>query len=160
MVPVDDPGGQTADTAKNPKFHITQLNGSFEAFGVIVDFLSRIQPFSKYDLGNFSKAVRAQLVHGHHLVALSGRTTVGYLGWLPTTEAVAEAWMRGDGRLVPVPEGQADAVVLTVVAATDNETIRPLIRQARRMNADRRVYFKRDGPQGTKKASVHNLGGQ
>ena len=137
-------------------YNIAQLGGSYEAFGALIDFLSRIEPFARFDLGNFSRALRSQLVQGDHLAALAGQRIVGYVGWLPTRRDIAEPWMRDLGILTPVNKDAADAVVLTVVAATEKQTIAPLIRRARELNPARRVYFKREKDDGAKKASVQN----
>lgn len=147
-------------TDATPEFRLVQLNGSFEAFGGAIDFLSGIEPFSRFDLGNFARAIRAQLLRENHVAAVAGNRIVGYVGWLPTRLSVAELWMKNEGPLTPARNGDADAVVLTVVAATDKRAITPLIRKARDLNPQRRVFFKRDyeGQQkNPKKQSVKNV---
>lgn len=138
---------------------ITRLRRSFETFGLVVDFLSRMEPFSRYDLGNFSRALQHQLAHGNHLAAVSGNRIVGYCGWLPTTSAIASAWVEDRGQLVPVLDG-ADAVAVTVVACRDNRTLAALIRQARALGPGKRLYFKRqyaDASRTPRKSSVENV---
>jgi hypothetical protein len=140
---------------------IVQLGGSFEAFGVIVDYLSRIQPFSRYDIGNFAMAVRQQLRNGHHLAAMRGMTVVGYAGWLLTSRAIAEEWLQSEGILRPVERHKADAAALTVVTTKERQVLLRLIRGARKLNPGIRVYFKRQyaqGSRGARKASVGNVG--
>lgn len=155
----DEPDG-TGNSPRPPEFKLTQLTGSYEAFGVAMDFLSRIEPFSDYDVGNFSRALRRQLATGQHVAALEGLRLVGFCGWLATTKPVAEAWVKGTGLLLPADEG-ADAVALTVVAADGRPVLNALLRRAREMNPALRVYFKReyaDRRQTARKSSVENVG--
>jgi hypothetical protein len=139
---------------------IVQLDGSFEAFGVIVDYLSRMQPFARYDIGHFASAVRRQLRSGHHLAAMQGRSLVGYVGWLLTSRTIAEEWLGTGGRLLSVEKSKADAAALTIVAAAERRVLMRLIRGARKLNPGTRVYFKRQYAQASRrarKAAVDNV---
>jgi len=141
-------------------FDIGKLKSSLESLGLLVDFFSRIDPFSGYDLGNFTAALRQQLSRGEHLVAFSDKRLVGYCGWLPTTTALAEAWTANKGPLVPLAPGQeADAIVVTVFAATDRKAMPALVRRARAENSKRRAFFKREygDDRSTRKSSVENV---
>ena len=143
-----------------PDFRVVQLNASFETFGVLVDFLSRIDPFTKYDIGNFCQALRRQIGDGNHVAALSNRKLIGYCGWLPTKTAIAAAWVDNSGPLTPARSGESDAVALTVVAASDRRVLMSLIRRARKLNPQRRVFFKRDyrgNARPARKSSVQNV---
>lgn len=156
---IDEATGAADAGGTGAGFQITQMTGSFEAFGVTMDYLSRIEPFASYDLGNFSGAVRRQLTTGHHVAALAGLRLVGYCGWMAASGVVAEAWVRDAGLLVPADE-PADAVALTTVAADDRRILAALIRRARDLNPGIRVFFKReyaDRPRRGRKASVENL---
>ena len=156
----DDParidGGGTP-----PAFRLVTLTGSYEGFGVTMDYLSRLQPFAGYDLGNFSRAVREQLTAGRHVAALDGPKLAGYCGWLTTDRATAERWANDGGPLVGSP-GPHDAVALTVVAADNRRILTALIRHARKLNPDVRVFFKReysDPQRRARKSAVDNRGG-
>ena len=142
--------------AADKSVRILKLDGSYEGLGIVLDFLSRIEPFSKVDLGNFAKALRHQLARGEHFAAMSGNQLVGYCGWLPTMQAIGEAWEANKGPLLPVLDGKADAVALTVVASADRKLVVTLLRRAREENPNRRVFFKRElgGAGPVKKASV------
>lgn len=134
------------------------LPPTLESFGVAIDFLSRFAPFTTAQLGPLSSAVRRQILEGEHVVATDGERLNGYAGWIPTTKGAAEDWLAGDGALQPVDEG-ADAAALTTVAVADQRFVRPLIRAARRLNPDLRVFFKRhyaDGAKQSRKSTVLN----
>ena len=141
---------------------IVHLSGSYEAFGVVMDYLSRSEPYAQFELGNFSKAVRRQLRLGHHLAAMLGDQMIGYAGWLLTSNEIADAWKAGNGVLKADPNGRTDAAALTIVAVTDARATPGLIRRARQLNPGVRVYFKREyqdvSLRGARKASVLNFG--
>lgn len=139
---------------------ILQLHGSFEAFGVVFDYLSRTDPFTRFEVGHFAAIIRQQLKRGYHLVAMEGQTIVGYVGWLLTTKDIGDLWQRDLGKLKPVTEEKCDAAALTVVSSSDRAVLLRLIRGARTLNPGKRVYFKRqydDERKGTRKASVKNV---
>src|SRR5215208_25405 len=141
---------------------IVHLSGSYEAFGVVMDYLSRSEPYAQFELGNFSKAVRRQLRLGHHVAAMLSEQMIGYAGWLLTSNEIAEAWKGGNGVLKADPNGKTDAAALTIVAVTDERATPGLIRRARQLNPGVRVYFKREyqdaALRGARKASVLNFG--
>ncbi len=144
----------------HPRFEIVRLKNSFDSFGVLVDFLSRREPFSRFDLGNFSRALQHQLAEGFHAAAISGSRLVGYSGWLLTTDAIAAAWIAGKGPLAPAKDGEA--AVLTVIASDDPRIVAALIRRTRALNPGRRFHFRRDyagGKRPTRKSSVRNIRG-
>ncbi len=142
---------------------IGKLRSSLESLGLLVDYLSKIEPFSRYDFGNFTSALRQQLSRGEHLVAFSNKRLVGYCGWLPTSTEVAKAWTTDGGPLLPKSGDEADAVVLTVIATTESVAMSALLRRARVENPKRRVYFKReygDEDRVARKSSVENVTGK
>lgn len=139
---------------------ILQLHGSFEAFGVVFDYLSRTDPFTRFEVGHFSSIIRQQLKTGHHLVAMERQTVVGYVGWLLTTREIGERWQKNLGKLTPVEEDKGDSAALTVVASNYRSVLMRLIRGARTLNAGKRVYFKREYDsegKSTRKSSVANV---
>ena len=141
---------------------VRQLDPSFDGYGLVIDFLARQAVFAAFSFGPFSRAVRAQLARRHHVCALRGDRLAGYLGWLPTTREIGAAWLRDSGRLITPRNVPTDAVALTVVAIDAPDVLRPLIRESRRLNPDRRVFFKRHyaAPERPpRKATVHNVTG-
>jgi hypothetical protein len=139
---------------------ILQLHGSYEAFGVVFDYLSRTDPFTRFEVGHFSSIIRQQLQKGHHLVAMEGQTLIGYIGWLITTKEIGDLWQNNLGKLTPVAEGNSDAAALTVVASRDRSILSRLIRGARTLNPGKKVYFKREYERegkSTRKSSVANI---
>ncbi len=138
--------------------NIVQTKGSFESFGAVLDFLTRIDPFSRYQAGELASAIRRQLALGHHVLAVGPNgALVGYAGWLRTSTHGAELWMAGDSPLAAQDDG--DAAALTIVAASERSAVPLLIRGCRDRNPNIQVYFKRrytEGP-GERKAKVRNL---
>jgi hypothetical protein len=136
-------------------FEIHALKPSSESLGAAVVFLSNKPPFSNYDFGGFSQALQLQIGHGHHLCALRERRIIGYCGWLLTTEAIGEAWIRGIGKLRPTPRGDSNAAAITVVAADERWLAFYLIRAGRALAPpDWRIYFKRSYADGRERKSV------
>ncbi len=139
---------------------IIHLNPSFEAFGLVLDFLSRVAPFSTFEVETLANVIRMQLRDSYHLAAMQGSVMIGYAGWLRTTTAEANAWTEGRGILIARHGPDADAAALTVFAVTDPEATRRLIHGARELNKGVRVFFKRElTTSGTipRKASVLNF---
>jgi hypothetical protein len=89
-----------------PEFVI--LNHSYEGYGMVIDLLSRTPPFSKMEVGDLSAALRLQLGQGHHVAVVAGPRLLGYAGWLPTLQTLAEPWVMDQGLLVPVLDGTAN----------------------------------------------------
>jgi hypothetical protein len=148
------------ETPPKGAIQITKLRRNYENFGLLVDFLAQQEPFGRYDLGNFTRALQHQLTFGNHVAAVTATRIVGYCGWLPTTTALASAWIDERGQLLPAHTG-ADAVALTVVACKDRKLLAHLIRRARDLNPGRRVYFKRQyasAERAARKSSVQNAG--
>jgi len=143
---------------------IIQMNPSYEAFGMTLDFLSRSLPFGKFELAHISELIRDQLRLSHHLAALnSGREMVGYAGWIHTSAPAAEIWMRDMGPLRSVQSGSHDAAALTVVSVADTRATLRLMRGARNLNPGIRVFFKRtydETLRAAKKSSVLNFDDQ
>jgi hypothetical protein len=127
---------------------IGKLKATHEGFGRVIDYLSRVEPFSQHSLGNFANSLRHQLRHGDHLAATSGRNLVGYMGWMPTSVAIAELWSEDKGPLRPVYDASYDAYALSVVAVPDRRILTPMIREAlkeaRARGPGKRLYFKRE----------------
>lgn len=123
---------------------IVQMNLTPEALGLVIDFVGRRRPFATFDALTLIDALGAQLRDQHHLVALDGRRVVGYAGWMMTTTAMAQAWLRNDGPLLRKSGPEADAPVLTIVASVNKAITARLMRGARELNPGRRAYFKRD----------------
>ena len=152
--------GTGHQTTRSERPVILQLHGSFEAFGVVFDYLSRTDPFTRFEVGHFSSIIRQQLKTAHHLVAMDGKTIVGYVGWILTTKEIGDLWQKANGKLTPVAEGKANSAALTVVASRDRSILFRLIRGARTLNPGKRVYFKREYDnegKSTRKSSVANV---
>jgi hypothetical protein len=150
------------DAAPGAGWRIVELANTFEAFGMVIDFLSASLPFSSFELGPFSGVIRDQLSLAHNFTAIDpNNNIVGYAGWILTTRANAELWERDMGMLRAIVEPAADAAALTVVASNNKAATLALIRACRDRNKDIRVFFKRgyDGQMRTsRKSSVLNFG--
>jgi len=143
--------------AANQEPVLRQLKPSMEVLGIIASFLTREPPFSEFRAGKLLAAIRFQLSSRNHVAMLKGETLIGYCGWLPITNALGDKWMANKAKLVPVPQEAADAVALTMVSFTSREHLLPMIRECRRLQPNRRVFFKRERKAGlSSKASVFN----
>ena len=149
-----------AAAPKGVAFEIRHLNASFATFGAVIGFQAGMEPFARYDLGNFARALEFQLSKGTNVAAIAGNRLVGYCGWLPTTHEIAAAWVDGAGQLTSAG-ADADAVAVTVVACREPSALAPLIRRIRQANPGRRFYFKRqyaDLGRRPRKTSVADIG--
>jgi hypothetical protein len=117
------------------------------ALGLLTDFVSRFPPFDDFEFGMMIKTLKYQLESGNHIVASIDDKIVGYLGWIRTTKAIAEAWQNEDAPLNPAFEGPT-AVAVTVLAVEKPTFILPLIRNAKMANPGYSVYWKRYAPDG------------
>jgi hypothetical protein len=151
------------NTVENQKeYKLRTLPPSYTSLGVLIDFLCRKPPYTNFDFGNFTRALRRQIANGDHVCAIKGSRLVGYCGWLGTTDMIAESWLRGEGRLTGVASRASNALAITVVAVEDPELMLPLARQVRTRNPNQRMYFKRtyaDPRRRERKASVFNAAG-
>lgn len=139
-----------------------RLRSSYEALGLVVDFLTRAPPFDGYRAGYLAAAIKHQLATGCHVAAVHEGQLVGYAGWIRIEGAAGEAWRLGDlAELAAVPAPDYDAVALTLVRAEAREAVSGLIRACRRAEAGRRVFFKRDYAAGVRierRNTVFNAG--
>jgi hypothetical protein len=117
---------------------------SYEALGIVIDFLVPVPPFQSFAAGQLVRAIRHQIANGHHVAAFRGEVLMGYAGWLPVTEAMGEAWRKGEGELSAVEPVLADAVALTTVRTEEPAVLLPLIRACRKQEPGKRVYINRD----------------
>lgn len=120
---------------------ITQLARNPYSLGLTARFLSEHRPFSEMEFGATIQALMFQIHEGTHLIASRADAMVGYLGWLRVEPAGAKAWLAGEGRLFATRDGAAIAVTLFATEAPGD--ILPMIRQAKRMEPGKSVYWKR-----------------
>lgn len=126
-----------------PEYRIESLTGSYEAFGMVFDLLSRHPPFADSPLAQLAQPIRRQLRTGRQVAAVSAdNELLAYAGWVPTTRANAELWVADIGPLSIVDDGQ-DAMAMTIVVSTHPGVTAALIRRARDLNPDVKWYFKR-----------------
>jgi hypothetical protein len=119
---------------------IDRLGFTPASYGLVVQFVSTYDPFRTFEFGRTATALMHQLEFGHHLVAAQQDQIVGYLGWLPTTSEIADAWVHADG---PLNGGVGDAVAVTILCADKPAVIPALIRRAKQVNPDVSVFWKR-----------------
>jgi hypothetical protein len=140
---------------------ILQLKPGFEALGVITDFLAGDPPYASFRAGDLLAAVTYQLSLGQHVAGFENKRLVAYCGWLTTSTARAEAWLKGIAKLEPLPPPEGDAAALTIVKVRAQAQLLPMIRACRERNKGKRVFFKRDyaAPgKHSRKAAVANKG--
>jgi hypothetical protein len=131
------------------QYKIRRFKPSFEAVGIVVDFLSREAPFDRFGAGPLVTALKYQIVNGHHVSAFRGEALIGYCGWLRINHADGELWLADKADLTPLAGDRADAVALTIVRVDEPAAVRPLIRACRILEPRKRVFFKRDYAQAT-----------
>jgi hypothetical protein len=117
------------------------------SLGLLCEFVSRFPPFDRFEFQQMTVALRYQLEGGSHLVAGLDDRIVGYLGWVRTTRAIAEAWVAESGPLTAVAE-HPDAVAPTIFVTADPRYALPLVRSAKAVNLGYSVYWKRQFPDG------------
>jgi hypothetical protein len=125
----------------------TNLPYSPVSLGLLVEFVSRFRPFDDFEFGMMVQSLRYQLDTGNHIVMGLDDRIVGYLGWIKTTRAVADAWLDQDGPLHAVLH-DLDAIAVTVLAVEESGDILPLIRRAKQLNPGYSVYWKRHASDG------------
>src|ERR1700709_78456 len=103
------------------------------SLGLVCDFVSRFPPFDRFEFRHMMVTLRYQLEVQSHLVAGFDDRIVGYVGWIRTTQKLAEAWVVSDGALTAVTEN-ADAVAATVLVTENPKFALPLIRRAKTLN--------------------------
>lgn len=126
-----------------------------------MEFLGAQQPFAGFEFGHFAEIIKSQLRLGQHAAAIShAQELIGYAGWVHTSLASAELWSRDMGPLRIVESGVHEAAALTIVAVRDPAVTLQLIRHARNLHPNVRVFFKRDysgSLRAGKKSSVLNF---
>ena len=125
-------------------YQIRRFTPSFEALGIVVDFLSRRAPYDELRAGKLVTTIKYQIAQGDHVCGFRGETLVGYCGWLQVTCELGERWLRGQAELQPIPPDRADAVALTLIRVDEPAALRPLIRAGRKLVGSKRVFFGRD----------------
>jgi hemolysin-activating ACP:hemolysin acyltransferase len=121
-----------------------QLRPSMESLGLVLSFICRSSPYAEFRAGKIIAAVQHQLSTRSHVCLVEGERIIAYAGWLPVSEADAEAWLKGEAGLRPVPPDATDAAALTIVSAADRAHVTRLIRACRTLIPQHNVYFKRD----------------
>ena len=144
-------------------FRIEVLGGSYDAFGMVLDLLSRHPPFADSPLEHLAKTVRKQLRLGRNVAALSPQDDlVAYAGWVPALRASAELWVEGRGPLEILEQG-SDALAMTIVVSTQPTVTTAMLRRARELNPDMHWYFKRaygDQLRGSRKQALFDRAGR
>jgi hypothetical protein len=112
------------------------------SLGLICDFVSRFPPFDSFEFKHMTVTLRFQLESQCHLVAGDEDEIVGYLGWIPTSVAIAEAWISDQGPLVAAAD-EVSAIAITVLVTSDSKYILPLVRHAKAAQPGLPVYWKR-----------------
>lgn len=120
---------------------ITQLARNPYSLGIAVRYLSRIEPFSKFEFGPSVSSLMHQINDGTHLIVETNDKLSGYVGWVRTSIDIAEGWMDNTGPLNKVVGGEA--IVVTIFHAEDSAMIMRMIRAAKQLEPDTPVYWKR-----------------
>lgn len=140
------------------KLLFTRVPSNPVSLGLVCNFIAHYPPFDGYEFGLMVKTLRYQLEQQSHLIGSIDDGIVAYLGWIVTSREIAEAWVANDGPLNPDPGGAA--VAATVMATRSSAHILPLIKEAKLINLDKSVYWKRDfiDARGAMKRAVRKRG--
>lgn len=120
---------------------ISKLPPSPAASGFLCRFMAEFEPFTHFEFGAMTRTLNYQLETGNHLVGGLDDAVVGYIGWIRTSIAIADAWVAAGGALTPEKEGEA--IAITVLGVQKGGFILPLVREAKRLNPHFSVYWKR-----------------
>lgn len=121
---------------------LTRVPNNPASFGLVSNFLAHYPPFDGYDFGVMVKTLRYQIECQTHMIGAIDDEIVAYVGWIGTNRAIAEAWSAGEGPLNPMPDG--DAIAVTILATRSSSHILPMIKEAKKLNLDKSVFWKRD----------------
>lgn len=113
------------------------------SLGLLCDFVAKFPPFSTFEFRQMTMALRYQLEVQSHLVAGFDDRIVGYLGWIRTSQEIAERWLVGDGPLLALTDAP-DAVAATIMVTENSRYALPLVRAAKIKNHGYSVYWKRN----------------
>jgi hypothetical protein len=113
-----------------------------QSLGLLSDFVSTHPPFDRFEFRLMTQTLKFQLENQCHIVAGLDDQIAGYLGWIPTTIEVAEAWMENAGPLIANLEFR-QAVIPTVLVTIEPRIMLPLIKHAKTINPGIPVYWKR-----------------
>lgn len=131
------------EPAADQPFRVETLNPTYDAYGMVLELLSRNPPFADFRLSQISDTIRAQLKGRRHAAALTpDNELVGFAGWSYTLAASAELWVEDRGPLKILEKGY-DALAMTVVVSTIPAATTAMIRHSRTLNPGLRGYFKR-----------------
>jgi hypothetical protein len=139
---------------------LRRFKPSFEAVGIVADYVSRVSPFDTFAAGPLLTTLKYQILNGYHVAGFRDETLIGYCGWLQVARREAELWLKEQGELKPAQPERADAVALHIVRIDHPGAVLPLIRACRKSEPGKRVFFKRDymGQAGaTRRSSVMNV---
>lgn len=131
-------------TGSKRDFEIRSFRFSYEALGIVLDFLANTKPFTRFESAVLVNMAKYQIRHGYNLYAYRDRTLLGYCGWHYTDREKGEKWLKTGIGSAPVPMDKADAGVLTLVKCEETRVLRVLIRTCRDLNPDKYVFFRRD----------------
>lgn len=114
------------------------------ALGLAVSHLMTKRSFANLKFGDWSRVLVGQINRGHYRLVLDDADrTVGFLGWVLTDEASAEAWLRGRPGTAPAAP-DADCIICNAWAAETSAVNRFVLDLAREaMHGRRLMYFKR-----------------
>lgn len=115
------------------------------ALGLAVSHLMTRPAFAALRFGAWSRVLVGQINRGHYRFVLDDADrTVGFLGWVLTGEASAEAWLQGRAGFDEASRDEADCIVFNAWAAETPSVNRFVLDLAREATLGRRlIYFKR-----------------
>jgi hemolysin-activating ACP:hemolysin acyltransferase len=135
----------TTVAVTRPAVRLFRPDSPVAALGLAVSHLMTKPAFARLRFGEWSRILVGQINRKHYQLVLDDRDhVVGFLGWAPTTEDVAEAWLEGRSDFSDAVAKDGDCIVFNAWSASSPGVNRLVLEAARHAVQGRKtVYFKR-----------------
>jgi hemolysin-activating ACP:hemolysin acyltransferase len=130
--------------ASHGELSIRRFRNRREALGHALALLRDVEPFASYKFGRISASLSGQIRRGHYLFTIENDKLVGYIGWARCSKEVAEAWTAGEATPAYKDCLEGPCMVAMTFHAKSRAVTVFQSRQARKVNADSKVYIPRE----------------
>jgi hemolysin-activating ACP:hemolysin acyltransferase len=133
-----------------PALRTLQPANPATALGLAVSHLMTKPAFAALGFGHWSRVLVGQINRKHyHLVLDTQNRVAGFVGWVMTNEAAADAWLRGHRPIEGPDMDDGDCIIINAWSADTPAVNRLALAAMRDAGRDRRlIYFKRFYPDG------------
>ena len=128
-----------------PELRLFRPDNPYVGLGLAVTHLMTKPAFAALRFGDWSRILVGQINRKHYYFAVDARNQIqGFLGWMVTGKARAEAWVEGRGGLPYEDNSDRSCIVINAWAASNGKVNDFLRQQARKMWVDKdTIYFRR-----------------